>query len=712
MKMHPESLTINNATLLQLGTFYKARFCIYKARFYKVSSAILLCLLLSHCASNINPSSTPVEVRDISVDRTFSQPSVIQDTATPLNSQPNYNIERAEYYTQLANSQTNSTTQTNSRLSAGEYYIQANDYRQAQQAIAVINASNLDQQQYNRYRIIQAYIDYSAGSYQAALDKLSDLLIDQQSTGESQDISIENQTQRVDALLLSSFCYQQLNDYESAISVLLERESLLTGNARAETTRYIWQVINTLNSNSRQQIIGQTNDVLLRNRLEQSLSGEFALQTEVRPSQFDQWRQSAVLDNKEVVNTNWDANSPKRIAVLLPINSRFSTAAQAVQDGIEYQHDNNSSIYKPQIDFYDIGADPNQAGQYYSSISQKGYDMVIGPIGKDYANQLYLTANRQSQNSLFSGGTPTILLGGDINLSQQPNTNFSRLTFSPEADGIEVANRAKRQGYVNAAIIHPLDENSQRTANAFQRHWLNQGGNISKAITYSPNQFDHSVELKQLFEINQSEYRHRQISNVLSFKPEFAPYRRSDVDFIFMIANNDSGRIVRPQINFFRSNTVPVYSASGVFNGIQDKTNNLDLEETRFPVIPWVLQSTEISPYAGQLNLLFAMGGDAYQVAANYRAMRNNSSTAINGKMGALHIEPSGEIVFQPVWAEFKNGLAETSTELPVLRQAISRTPNQRSTGSSQPTQNGSNSYDDSNWDTRESSRKTGTQLP
>ncbi len=692
----------------------------------RVTAVVFTSLLLSHCTSSPLLQQSPIEVRDIVLDDPpqASAPDRLnsKDTATPYIDENKINVERAEYYEQLANNQSTLIAQTDATLSAAEYYIQAGDYVQAEQAADSIVVNNLASIQLNRYSIIKAYVDYSRGQFDSALQRLASLinrgtpLLDssleqenslergnsfEQPNNSFENAAIENQTQKVDALLLSSFCYQQLNDYDSAISALIQRESLLVGNTRAETSRYTWQVINSLSTEVRQSIIKQTTNVTVRNRLEQSLDGQFAVQTPT-PTQFDQWRDTTINQQKQTIGNNWSASSPQKIAVLLPLTSRFSKAALAVMDGIEYLHDANLSPYKPSIDFYDVGDSPNQISQYYSSISQMGYDLVLGPIGKDYANQLYSSAATQPYSRV-----PTILLGGDINLSNQPYNTFSRLTMSPEADGIEVANYAQRQGHVTAAMLVPNTETGQRTSQAFQQHWLNQGGNISKTIFYSPTQYDHSVELKQLFDINQSQSRYTKISNVLGFKPEFSAYRRSDVDFIFMIADNDAGRIVRPQIDFFSGKTVPVYSTSSIFNGIQDQANNLDLEETLFPVMPWILRSIDIAPYAGQLNMLFAMGSDAYLIASNYQTMRTNPELAISGNMGSLHFERSGDIIYQPIWAQFENGLAQGTTPLPNL-EGINQLP----VNSSQSTETGSNSYDDSNWDARRSGRKTGAELP
>jgi len=671
-------------------------------------SALMAVLLLSSCASDGGYRPADIESRDVQTTAPAGQ-NPRDDQATPLE-QRNVNIERAEYYQRLAND----NNQTDASLSAAEYYIQADDYVRAEQAIGELRNAPLEAVQKDRYDIVTAYIAYAQQDYQGALARLQNILRSNQVTlypDESEQYrpnSDELQprpepeplsTQHVDALLLSSFCYQALGDHSSAIEALLKRESALVGSARSETTRYTWQVINAIPRERREQMMQSTPSTLLRNRLEQSLDGQFGNLTQP-PQQFTQWRQESTFEQKQTMEQIWGANSPRNIAVLLPMTSKFNKASQALLDGIKYQHEQNSSPNRPQIRFYDIGENPYQAPQFYSAALQSGADLIIGPLGKDYANQV---------NSYGVRATPTILLGGDAPL----NNGMTRLTMSPESEGLRVAERALQDGHLTAALLVPNTPTSQRTVDAFSQSWLQNGGKISKIVRYSAQQFDHSVELKQLFDINQSEYRHRQLGQVLGFRPKFSAHQRSDIDFIFMIADNKSGRIVRPQINFFSGSTIPVYSTSAVFNGIQDNINNKDLDDTRFPVMPWVLQSSDVAPYAGQLNMLFAMGSDAYRIAGQHQNLRANSNLALNGSTGQLSINAYGEVVYQPLWAEFADGEAVTAEALrlefaaPALPRSLqrSRVRGRRSIG--QPT--GQGSYNDSNWDSRQSRRKTGS---
>ena len=671
-------------------------------------------VLLGSCASAPQRPSAHVEDRSVQREAANEVNSEQKDKSTPYVER-RYHVERAEHFEKLAHRNNTTTAEghvgpeensysIDAALSSAEFYLQANELIRAQQAIVSLQPQLLSAVQNDRFEIINAWIEYSRLEYRIALNRLSRVL------AQPHFINRLSNQQAVDAWLLSSFCHQALNDFDQAVGALIQREAILVGKARAETSRYIWQVINGLAAEQRQTIIETTANPIVRNRFEQSLHGQVGRHA-LMPNAFDQWRHQSSNIANNILEGKWSARAPKSIAVLLPVTSRFNKAAQAVSDGIQYQHSLNTSIYKPRVDVYDIGDDPRQVGQYYDAALQNGAELVIGPLGKEYANFLnnhnlsrYQNGGYPKSNLSPGLSRPLILLGGD----QPLRRGIHRLTMSPERDARMVAERAFASGYINAALLVPLTTNGQRSADAFTRYWLANGGKLSKAIGYSPKQFDHSTELKQLFDINQSEYRHNRISQTLGYKPKYASYRRSDIDFVFMIADNDSGRIVRPQINFFGGSNIPVLASSTVYNGIVDPTNNIDLDRTSFPLMPWVLIAQDVAPYAGQLNMLFAMGADAYRLAANLPELRGDPGLSMQGHTGMLSIQPSGEIIGQPIWARFVQGVAQTQTELEYLTPPASETDsNSPADLNGQP--QGVPTYDESNWDTRQSRRRPGS---
>ncbi len=705
----------------------------------KLLSTCLSLALLSSCASGPAPYSADVEARDIIVEDPITVGSQeIGEPQTPLENRfdddalvvEELKSNRAQFYTQQAQTQTDPNARINASLSAAEYYIQASNYGTAADTIAPLNASLLDPVQADRLAIIDAYVAYSKGEHSLALQILEPLTLPALSADEmppenvdslaeqaNNDLStelastalpqvpdrIQLSTQQVDALLLSSFSHQALGDFDSAVAALIAREGSLVGAARSETTRYIWQLISALPVEQRQEIFQSSENALVRNRFEQSLNAERA-KVALAPQQFNRWQEAPSEQTKQTLVNNWTANSPRNIAILLPITSKFESAANALKDGIEYQHAANQSPFRPQLQFYDIGDNPNLAGQYYASAVQSGADFIIGPLGKDYANQISrysYDAYGDSGTSSYQSRPNTLLLGGDTPL----NASTSRFTMSPEMEGARIAERAWKDGHLSAGLLVNESRSSQRTVAAFTQKWQNLGGKISKMVSYSPAQYDHTTELKQLFAVNQSEYRHKAISRTLGFKPKFTAYQRADIDFVLMIADTKAGRLIRPQVNFFSGSKVPVYATSDIFDGRQDKIENFDLNNTRFPVMPWVVQSAQIAKYAGKLNMLFALGADSYSVAASFDQLRRNKQLAINGKTGQVSISTSGETVYQPIWATFTNG--EVSAQetlgldinlLPAPNNTLNNTRNVKGTYSD-------STYNSQTWDKSSGSR-------
>lgn len=695
--------------------------------------ALLLSLaLLASCASTSNKPPAAVEDRDIYGQNTALEPfdtgaeGVILDTA-PLKVEE-LNVNKGDYYRQQAENALDQNSQINDALSAAEYYIQGQDFERADVAADILNGAELTQIQSDRLTVIKAYVAYARGQYQESLLMLQPLwqrvdnnIVEQERlknrnsrpkrNNDSERTDFEEETfipdppalstQQVDALLLASFNFQALNDFDSALEALIRRERSLYGRARAETTRYIWQIVSSLPEQQRQMIVQTTQNNFVRNRLEYSADEQVGL-IDQAPQQFNKWREDDVNQApKETIFGEWNSNSPKQIAVLLPMSSKFNQAATALKDGIMMQHDQNQSPFRPRLKFYDIGALEFETPQYYSAAIQAGADFIIGPLGKDYANQI----------SRYGGGrVDTLLLGGDAPLS----ANLSRFDLSPEMEGQRTAERAWKDGHLSVAIMSDDSSYNRRSANGFSNTWLKLGGKITKSVIYSPAQYDHSVVLKQLFQINQSQYRHSQISRVLGFKPKFSEYKRNDVDFILMLSDAKTGRLLRPQINFFSGSSVPVYATSKIFNGITDAINNIDLDQTRFPIMPWVLKSSQVTPYAGLLNQLFALGSDAYTVAGNYTQLRSQSNAAFNGRTGQVSIDINGEVINQPVWATFKGGTVEPVETLglditPIDElngdYSINQNVNGRYNGKS-TRYNNSKTYDSRTWDKSKSTPK------
>ncbi|MEO0368801.1 MAG: penicillin-binding protein activator, partial [Pseudomonadota bacterium] len=600
---------------------------------------LLISLLLTACASTETYSPARVESRSVesgalSANCRRGEPCErSQDVATPL-AERSLDLQRAEYFSRQAQQSRSAYAQIEATLSAAEYYVQADRSEEAQRLLSGlfdrgIGVTQFNQQQKDRTDVINAYAGYKNNDCGYALNTLRRILpqqrtvefIDPRTTPEYKELEdlraqelVETtinrpldrevltqpryseaeplSAQQIDALLLASFCYQQLGDVEAALSALIQRENGLQGTARAQSTRYTWQVINGIPALQRELLIDQVANGAVRARLEQSLGGGFTANLRAIDKFTNLERSSgqtgtSLTQEKVRIAPSWDSGSVRQIAVLLPLSSKFNKAATAVLDGIKYQHELNTSSYAPELLVYDIGADPLQIGQYYQAAINQGAELVIGPLGNDFADQLSAvkpSIDRSRTNTRNARQWPAILLGG-----QNPVGRESlRLSLSPEAEGRSIAQHAFEQGYLSAAVIAPKTNRAARLIEGFERSWQSLGGKVSARTSYSSKQFDHSVELKMLFNHGASNYRASQLKQALDVAIEHNAYQRQDIDFVLLIANDDTGRIIRPQINFFSDSKIPVYSGAAIYNGVPDQVNNMDLNNTWFPIMPWV----------------------------------------------------------------------------------------------------------------------------
>jgi outer membrane PBP1 activator LpoA protein len=70
---------------------------------------------------------------------------------------------------------------------------------------------------------------------------------------------------------------------------------------------------------------------------------------------------------------------------------------------------------------------------------------------------------------------------------------------------------------------------------------------------------------------------------------KYTPYRRQDIDMIFIAATHRSARGIMPAFKFHHAGGLPVYATSHVYTGSIDKTADLDLNGLLFCDLPWTL---------------------------------------------------------------------------------------------------------------------------
>lgn len=605
---------------------------------------LLLTTVLTGCATSSGPAYND-----------YRRPAVnYQNTQTPQQQL----IDKANQY--LAQAQTApAAQQAIYRLNAAELFIEANQLLQAMQTKQQVNRSYLSQADQVRYEILGAHELYNGGLYQQCLEYLNNL-IEQRLTRKAY----------TDILLLMSSAQYALGQKAFAISSLIYREPYLNTDKRSNNLRRIWNIIDSMQQSELVIAKETATDPALIRWLELALNSRQSRNLYANrgagyasPAQWGQpINASGIPQTKYQIKPEWNSQSPRNIAILLPLSSKFGRAAQAVYDGITFADNENTSPFKPNIQIYDIGEEPELAYTYQKLAIRNGADFIIGPLGKDAANNLIKRGN---------DSTPTLLLGGDAPMQ---NSNFNRFSLSPEAEAREVADRNFKMGHITAAIIAPRSQWGARFTNSFARQWLALGGIISSQVYYDDTAFDHAADIKQLFSIQDSQQRFLDLSGVLQMRPKFTPRRRQDIDFVYLVAKQETARVIRPQLSFHHGHNLPVYSTSSIYYGKHDETNNKDLNDTIFPTMPWFMSKEDNSYFIEALNHLYALGMDSYSLAASANQLRYNQQSAIAGNTGILSLDEFGEVLHEPVWAKMVYGKARKDRSKPKATPAVENT--------------------------------------
>ena len=171
-----------------------------------------------------------------------------------------------------------------------------------------------------------------------------------------------------------------------------------------------------------------------------------------------------------------DVTHPRRIALILPLSSKFATAAEAVRDGFLAAYYSTLGHKVESIKIYDVGDNPDSVTDVYDQAISDGAQFVVGPLDKNSVSKLL------DQEPL---PVPTLALNYALEPNETPK-NLFQFGLSPEEEAKQVAERTWLDGHVNAATIIPNGPWGERVAQAFKERWELMGGKIVASQNYDP----------------------------------------------------------------------------------------------------------------------------------------------------------------------------------------------------------------------------------
>jgi len=599
--------------------------------------------------------------------------------------------ESAQEFIELAESSTGETRNAY-LIQATQTLLQQNQFEAAAQQIIKINPDLLDTNQSVELQLLYADIDLSRGDARQALKRLNIASIlppDQQ---------IRLMRLRAKAFLDASY------PLESA-KTRVQMDKLLNDSLDKEINHQaIWEALSLLPTTSLQQLSeAPLNEEFLgwvelakiakRGQVDwQYLQDGITLWREQYPKHPAVDAFTRELGRKQIELIE----QPEHIVILLPLSGKYAQVAAAIRDGIMssyYQHPDKT--FQPKVSFINIGENQRAVWNYYKKAVDMGADFIIGPFLKSAVSTL-------TQGTLVQGTpmeVPTLTLNY-ASTQNEVSPNLFQFGLLPEDEARQSAEMAFRQGHTHAAVLVPESAWGERLRNAFQLRFEELGGTVVSAQTYTPNKNDFKRPIQSMLNINQSYSRYRAIQNVTRTKMKFTPYRRQDVDMIFMAATPKDARQLKPQFKFHYAGEIPVFATSHAFTGQINKQADRDIDDLHFLDMPWILNPPTKAkqslinywPEQQRYTRFFALGVDAYNLIPFLGRLQGKTYERFSGQTGNLYLDPLNRIHRELLSAQFKRGiptLIDINTQRInlSLNEKMNENPNKKQLDETQPIQ-------------------------
>ena len=364
------------------------------------------------------------------------------------------------------------------------------------------------------------------------------------------------------------------------------------------------------------------------------------------------------------------------IAVLLPLQGPYQAVANTIKSGfLSAYYADNKNEHKPTIRFYDTSVKDLDFMALYKKAVQDGASYIVGPLDKAIINQITLLNEIGSEFEV-----PVLTLNYAEN-SPRPVNNLYQFGLLPEDEARQVAELAIRQNKTRAAILVPDGPWGQRLKEAFQQRYTELGGTVLSSQFFNDKIDDYGQPIKQLLNLQQSNNRHKDLQQLLGTELKYSPYRRQDIDMIFLAATSRSARGIMPALKFHHAGDVPVYSTSHVYSGYKNESDDFDLNGLTFCDLPWTVVGedklnqtfNENWPEQQSYTRLFALGIDSYHILYNLKSLSKYDYARFAGQTGNIYVDDNNRLHRELLWARFRNGVANyiNTTIAPTLSPAI-----------------------------------------
>ena len=208
------------------------------------------------------------------------------------------------------------------------------------------------------------------------------------------------------------------------------------------------------------------------------------------------------------------------------------------------------------------------------------------------------------------------------------------------ADLIPFLAQALGRGLKQVIVFSNRSDNAQRATAAFRAALIAGGGQVVVEIPVASDNADVSAQLGAL---------------------QSGP---TPGHAVFLALEAGQARTVVAQLKASAAAGLPRIATSLILNGANAR-NDVELDGTEYPELPWLLgqssglpeaSTVKLSSARGGANRLFAFGADAWKLSAYFERLYNDPSFMIRGATGTLQIDIAGPVNRTPAWAVFSGG--------------------------------------------------------
>jgi len=542
-------------------------------------------------------------------------------------------------------------------LKAAVILAQKAQYLKAQETFSLIKLEYLNNQEQETYYLYYGLALQKLAQTQAALNLLQKIKSPSQH-------SIEWQIQYQSTL---SDAYLSDGNYYEAAKIRVELEDLLmTEEAIKENHTYIWQALEQISEDFLKVYQTEFSDPSINGWLELSyLTRKNRQQPEQLLKAIETWRQryplhpanSQMPEELELV-ASAKIYKPKQVALLLPLSGRLANGGRMIRDGFFAAHYQAMTAGDLVIKVYDTAMSLSPLTPYQNAIDE-GADFIVGPLTKEAVDEI-----AQQENHPI----PQLSLNLSEKVLSLPQ-EYYQFGLPVEDEARQIATLAITKKRETAIVLAPNNEQGQRTVQAFREVFEQLDGQIAEVQWFDdPRNIKELVQ--QLLNVDNSEMRAKRLQQILGTPLEFVQRRRQDADMVFLAASPTDARRIKPFLNYYFAQDLPVYSISRINSGDNEPSLNSDLNGIVFTDSPLMISSDPsmkqlredlktISPgVSSSLGRLFALGFDAYNLISDLNVLKAINTFSKDGLSGRLNVDAQGKVTRTLSVAKFQNGIA------------------------------------------------------